>query len=426
MLQRQMKKRLRVGRFLGIELFIHWSFWVLLFGFGGYSLLLGEGVQAAGVQVLQIVTLFTCVTLHEYGHAMMARAFGVRTLDITLLPIGGLARLERMPRIPWQELLVAVAGPAVNVVIAGLGLLILISGRQFGFFPSIQGENFDALLEATFRHPLGWLIVMNTALVLFNMIPAFPMDGGRVLRSLLAMFCDYRFATRTAARLGFVAAIGLGVLGFISSMPHVVLIALFIAYAGWAEARQVEMSEAIRGVRVAEGFVPNTPTVSATDSLQMLVEFFRRHTEPSVAVVGVNRMFLGILEIDRVAQAAAVGRWDMMASNLMETNVPTLRRDGLMENQVPGIDPGNWSLMPIVDGEGAFLGMLDARSLAARVQIARHGGQRTEIPGVTDGGVDGSSRREPYYPQGSVGNSQSPSQPNVDLPPPGMFTDRYA
>lgn len=252
MFRRHIANRLRLGKFLGIDLYIHWSFWLLLLGIGGLSLSRGEGYQTAGIQLLQIVALFTCVTLHEYGHAMMARAFKVRTVDITLLPIGGLARLERMPRVPWQELLVAVAGPAVNVVIAillGVGLAI---GINTGALTSISGNDLDSFLGSAIVHPLGWLLVMNVVLVLFNMIPAFPMDGGRVLRSLLAMVWEYRFATRTAARIGFIAAIALGIFGFTNVLPMVVLISLFIGYAGWAEARQVEMSEAIRGVHVHE------------------------------------------------------------------------------------------------------------------------------------------------------------------------------
>lgn len=374
MFRRHISNRLRLGKFLGIDLYIHWSFWLLLFGIGGLSLARGEGYQVAGVQMLQIVALFTCVTLHEYGHAMMARAFKVRTVDITLLPIGGLARLERMPRVPWQELLVAVAGPAVNVVIAIIVGIILAVGISTGTFTSIGGDNLDAFLGSAIVHPVGWLLVMNVVLVLFNMIPAFPMDGGRVLRALLAMVWEYRFATRTAARIGFVAAIALGMFGLTNGMPILALISLFIGYAGWAEARQVEMAEAIRGVHVHEGAVLRPATVSATDSLAELVDFFSSRTEASVPVIGVNQLYLGMLNIERVAEAAAGRRWEMQAATLMDSEAPTLRPTGLLERQVSGLDRSAGDVVPIVDRNGHLQGVLDLRSLNARVMMARYRG----------------------------------------------------
>lgn len=374
MFSRRINSRIRIGRFLGIDLFIHWTFWLLFFGVGLYAYLDEYSFAAAGLQMGQIGALFLCVTLHEYGHAMMARRFKVETVDITLLPIGGLARLERMPRIPHQELLVAIAGPAVNVVIAGFIAVGLGIAIWSGLIASVDRSGLSTYAETllNFNHPAGWLFFMNVSLVLFNMVPAFPMDGGRVLRSILAMFLEYRLATRTAARIGLVAAVGLFLLGWHFQQPVVILISVFIGYAGWAEARQVEMSEAIRGIRIEEATVDHLFTVSASEPLASLVEMFNRRTEPIVPVIGVNQYFLGMLELDVVSRAVSQGRWDSTAADLMTSDVARLRPEGLLDQQISGYELTQFPMLPVVDGMGRLAGVFDTRSMAARVTINRH------------------------------------------------------
>jgi Zn-dependent protease len=183
------------------------------------------GVSGAIQGVAFTLLLFLCVLLHEFGHAFAARAYGIRTPDITLLPIGGVARLERMPEKPVQELVVAIAGPAVNVVIA-LVLFFVLAAK-------IRMSNFSG------RGPLeesltAQLLEINVMLLLFNAIPAFPMDGGRVLRSLLAMKLDYVLATTIAARIGQVIAIGFAVVGFFMA-PMLIFIAVFVFSAAQQE-----------------------------------------------------------------------------------------------------------------------------------------------------------------------------------------------
>lgn len=222
----------KLGNLSGIGVYIHWSFWLLpawiLFSAGG-------GIAQAIGSVIFVFAIFGCVVLHEMGHALMARHFGIGTRDITLYPIGGVASLERIPRRPSQELAIAVAGPAVNVIIAGLLLVLLLVagiGSQ-GLVFSLAGGSF--LLN---------LLFVNVGLVIFNMLPAFPMDGGRVLRSLLAMRKPYLRATEIAVRVGQVVAIMLGLLGLMSG-GTLVFIAVFIFLAAAAEletARRLEMA----------------------------------------------------------------------------------------------------------------------------------------------------------------------------------------
>src|SRR5439155_14791004 len=192
-----MRWSLKLGQVLGIKLFVHWTFLILLTWVFVMHLGSGDSAAAAAQGVLFVLVLFACVLLHEMGHALTAARYGVKTRDITLLPIGGVARLERMPTEPKQELLVALAGPAVNVAIAGLILLgwWAVMGRMPG----------PAAWETEF---FPQLLAVNLFLVVFNMVPAFPMDGGRVLRSLLAQRMDYIRATLIAARIGQVIAVG--------------------------------------------------------------------------------------------------------------------------------------------------------------------------------------------------------------------------
>ena len=229
----------RIARVAGIDIKIHLTFLLLLgwFGWMDYGV---AGVSGAVEGVGFTLLLFLCVLLHEFGHAFAARSFGIRTPDITLLPIGGVARLERMPDQPWQELVVAIAGPAVNVVIAAV--LFFVLAVKFTLM-SFGGGQFEGSL-------LSNLLYVNIMLILFNAIPAFPMDGGRVLRSLLAMVFDYVTATRIAARVGQAIAVCFAACTLLSSVfplpgflgsPMLLFIAMFVfmgaqqelAYAKW-------------------------------------------------------------------------------------------------------------------------------------------------------------------------------------------------
>src|SRR5512139_3060975 len=190
-----MKWSIRVGNLFGIPLFVHVTFLLFLAWTGVTSWRAGSGASDAIEGVLFISTLFACVVLHELGHALTARRYGITTRDITLLPIGGVARLDRMPDDPKQELWVAIAGPAVNVVIAAALFLV----TQVTSISGMGETGFESLVSGSF---LGRVMAVNVFLVLFNMLPAFPMDGGRVLRALLATRLEYTRATHIAAVVG--------------------------------------------------------------------------------------------------------------------------------------------------------------------------------------------------------------------------------
>ena len=252
-----MKWSLKLGRILGIDVYVHFTF-LLLLGFVGLAHWMTErSLEAALTGLLFFTGLFACVLLHEYGHALAARKYGIATRDITLLPIGGLARLERMPDKPSQELVVALAGPLVNVIIAaGLFLGLTLTGTWQPL----------ASLTTTSGNLLERLLAVNVFLVLFNLLPAFPMDGGRVLRSLLAMQLDYARATRIAARIGQGMAFVFGFIGLFTN-PMLLLIALFVWVGAAQEAAAAEMKASFTGVTVREAMLTDFKVLAPENTL---------------------------------------------------------------------------------------------------------------------------------------------------------------
>ncbi len=231
---------LTIGRFGATTVRVHLTFFLLL-AWIGVSAWQKGGLPAARDSVLFIALLFACVVLHEFGHILMARRFGIETPEVILLPIGGVALMPRMPQKPSQELAVAIAGPMVNIVIAFLLFLVL---------GTIQPDDLTRIDDPRVSL-LARLAAVNVFLVLFNMIPAFPMDGGRVLRALLAMKLGDARATQLAASLGQVFAFVLGFLGLFGN-PLLIFIAIFVYIAAAGEAQMTAFNEAARGLSVGD------------------------------------------------------------------------------------------------------------------------------------------------------------------------------
>jgi Zn-dependent protease len=255
-----MNRSLKLGRIAGIYLFVHWTFLLLLAcvfldEYRASNANLFAAVEAVGF----ILSVFVCVTLHELGHALAARQFGIRTRDITLLPIGGVARLERMPEKPGQELIIAVAGPMVNVIIAALLLPVVIGlfGRASLSTSRVLSGNF-----------LFNLLITNVLLVVFNLIPAFPMDGGRVLRALLAFRLNYVTATRIAARIGQLVAVCFAAFGIWNTQFLLVLVAAFVFMAAQGELQAVRARFAVRGLTVRDAGIRPADILNLDDRLR--------------------------------------------------------------------------------------------------------------------------------------------------------------
>jgi Zn-dependent protease/CBS domain-containing protein len=382
-------RRLKLGTFLGIGLYMHWTF-ALLVAYVAISNFDGGWIGMA-FAVAVLLGAFLCVTLHEYGHAMAARGFGIGTADITLLPIGGVARLRQMPRIPWQELVVAIAGPAVNVAIA--------TGLLFGFWllgdsssPSVitvivesvfSSEPMDDEMIATLMELSNpsWttfavaMLMVNAMLVLFNMIPAFPMDGGRVFRSLLAMGLDYRKATLIASRVGLVCAVMMVILALDTEnpKPFLILIAAFIGYAGIAEARQVDIMESVRGLTVGQVMVHSSESIPMDMPLSEIAKRWETLRVSALPVLSLPGTVVGILRLRDVIDAIEKGDDPLTTAGQLvdhETTIECVRGDEALE--VALLRSGQQTrIIPVVDADNRFMGIVDVESMLARGKLAK-------------------------------------------------------
>src|SRR5687768_2736110 len=277
----------------GIGIYVHWTFLLLVAWFLVLPLMQQQQEPALVVNnFLFVLAIFACIVLHELGHALAARRYGIRTRDITLLPIGGVARLDHMPREPRQELVVALAGPAVNVVIAAILYLGL---RATGGIPTFLD---DASLSEGFleRGFAVRLLAVNIWLVLFNLIPAFPMDGGRVLRALLAMRSgDHERATETAARVGRFFALVFGIVGiFVVGNPLLVIIALFVWLGAASEAAAAQTSAMLDGVPIDDLMITDVETLAPGDPLARAVQLILDGFQQDFPVIE-NGVVIGML-----------------------------------------------------------------------------------------------------------------------------------
>ncbi|WP_424830767.1 site-2 protease family protein [Ruegeria sp.] len=319
-----------LGRLLGSELRVHVTFFLLLawVGFAAYS---SGGWPAAIDNILFVLALFACVVAHEFGHALMARRYGIKTPDITLLPIGGLARLERMPEHPMQEVWVALAGPAVNIAI---WVILVIFGA---------GVPWETLTRIDTPGPglLNRLAYVNLLLAVFNMIPAFPMDGGRVFRALLCLKMDRVKATRIAAIGGQIVAVGLGFLGLTTANPILVLIAVFVFVAANAESQDVAMRSVARRVLARDAMITEFHALSPSDTLNTAAQAVIHTTQHEFPVIDEDGTLLGFVTRNHLFAALAEEhpRSDP-ATSVMETNIPQVKLTSGLNAVLDGLHKG--------------------------------------------------------------------------------------
>jgi Zn-dependent protease len=362
-----MKWSIKLGRMLGIDVFIHTTF-LLLLAFIGVAHWMAHGSLAAVLAgVGFFLALFLCVLLHEYGHALAAWRFGIATRDITLLPIGGVARLEKMPRKPSQELWVALAGPAVNVVIAAaLALGLTLSGAWEPLTSlSTTGGNFAERLLA-----------VNVFLVIFNMMPAFPMDGGRVLRAVLAMRMEYARATGIAATVGQTLAFGFGIAGLFGN-PMLLLIAVFVWIGAAQEAAAAETKATIGDLPVREAMLTDFRTLSPHDTLGDAARLLIAGSQRDFPVT-VDRAVVGILPHARLFEGLRDrGSWTFV-SEVMEREFHSLRSDEPIDRALERCEPGT-TAMPVVR-DGLIVGLVTAENIGELVMIRAAGKHRGMEP----------------------------------------------
>jgi len=341
----------KVARVAGIEVRIHATFFLILL-FYGWVFYSAGGLMAVATGLLFVLALFFCVLLHEFGHAFTARAFGIRTPDITLLPIGGVARLERMPRSPMQELAIAVGGPAVNVAIA-IALLPFVLGT-FG------ADDFTNLDRAQGGF-LPKLFAVNLLLVGFNMIPAFPMDGGRVLRALLAMAMRHSTATLIAARVGQAIAVVFAIAG-LNGNPFLFFIALFVFMGAQQELQASRFMESVGSRTVADAMITAFDTIPARIRPDELATFLSTRGQRIFPLVDDSMRVLGLAAREDLLRAVSLPGASLAGC---VRAVPVLP-PGLPATQaLAAMQSANEPILPVANPSGQVIGLVTAASLAA-------------------------------------------------------------
>lgn len=325
------------------------------------------GPQEAVYGVVFVVILFTCVVLHEFGHILMARRYGIKTPDVTLLPIGGVASLERMPEKPGQEIMVALAGPAVNLIIA-VFLLILLGGQ-------IDFENLESIEHAPVDL-LSQVALANIVLFVFNLIPAFPMDGGRVLRAGLAMIMDYAPATRMAATIGQGIAILFGVLGLLGN-PILILVALFIFIAASGEAGYVETRALTRGYHANDAMISTYESLRVDEDLDAAAKKLLETTQQEFPIVDGAGQLRGVLTRENLVMGLRKKGGATPALDAMTANIPTVGVGASLESVFETLQKKQFPVVAVVDVDQKLVGYINSENLAELMMIRASGGPQS-------------------------------------------------
>ena len=351
----------RIARIAGTDVKVHFTFLLLVawWAMSGYQ---EGGTPGAIHATILLLSLFTCVILHEFGHILMARRFGVRTPDVILLPIGGVARLERIPDKPREELLIALAGPFVTLVLAAVfyGWLVL------------TGQSITTPSNELAHAPLAVaLLVMNVILLVFNLIPAFPMDGGRVLRALLASKLGFVKATRIAASIGQGLAIPAGIYGLFKPEPMLVLIALFVFLGAATEAAAVETRIAGEGIRIEQMMVTRFETIPIHARLRLAVDLLLSGEQREFPVVDNAGRVEGILTRESLIKALAERGPESTVGEAMISPVPALPVGLDFETAVGRLRSSGLAALPVVGPSGELVGLLTTDNVSDLIMVRR-------------------------------------------------------
>jgi Zn-dependent protease/CBS domain-containing protein len=359
----------KLGRAFGIDVKVHWTFLLLLLFFAGYGYAQSGNLFGALLATGFVVVLFVFVVLHEYGHSLVAQRLGIEVQDITLLPIGGLARMSAIPEKPSEEVKIAIAGPLVNVVLAA----ILYGIAHLGF--GIAGLRVPDLTVSgiSLGSVLSYLAFINLILAGFNLIPAFPMDGGRVLRGLLAARMGAVRATEVAAAVGQGFALLFFFYGLLSVNFVLVLIAVFVFFGATAEAQLVRQRELMRGLSVRDVMAAkqHTETVAPYHTFGQVLHAVMHSYQEDFPVVDEDGKLVGMLTRREILAAAhSPGRF-YYVRDLMKTNFPTLSPGAdLFGEGYRLLQQSGLRALPVVEG-GKLVGMLTIEDIGHASLLSR-------------------------------------------------------
>lgn len=349
-----------IGSIAGTAIRIHITFLLFLIWIFVAGLATG-GVNDALNSLFFMILLFACVVAHEFGHIFTARAFGVATPDVTLLPIGGVARLERIPEKPSEEFLVAIAGPLVNVAIA----IVLIAVAP----THLSAEHFAAM-ESPKVSMIDRLAEVNLFLAVFNMIPAFPMDGGRVLRALLAIRLGHVRATEIAAMIGQWAAFGFGFLGLFYN-PLLIFIAIFVYLAAASEAQMVSLRAMSRDVPVTAAMVTQFATLTGDEHIDAAVETLLQTSQTEFPVVDAYRRLIGVVGRGEIIKALRELGPTAPVSDVMVKDIPTIERSHRLEEAFRLLQEKSVPAVGVVDIAGRLIGLVTAETVGEMLTVRR-------------------------------------------------------
>ncbi|HEY7034759.1 MAG TPA: site-2 protease family protein [Thermomicrobiales bacterium] len=357
---------LTLTRVRGIEIKVHATFVLILIWAAYYwGADTDAGTRGIAFGVVATLLLFVCVTLHELGHAVVAQHYGIEVRDITLLPIGGVARLD-VPENPKQELWIALAGPAVNVVIAVV--LVAVAAVLQATSLVTPGNLVDSIRNAEWDGLLPYLVATNLYLVAFNAIPAFPLDGGRVLRALLALRMDYRRATRIAVSVGQGLALFFGLAGFATGDYFLILIAIFVWFGASGEGQQVAVDNVLGGATVGQVMIRQPQRLYPTDPLSRAVGLTLSTAQADFPVVDGNERVVGLLTMDDLVRGLHESAGSAVGM-VMHRNYPTARPDETILAVQARLAESRLRALPIVAADGTLAGFLTAGDIGEAFRI---------------------------------------------------------
>lgn len=349
-----MKGSLKLGKIAGIGIFIHWTFSILI----AFIIFLNYKTGYTTLQIvwslLFILCVFVTVLLHELGHALVAKNYNIKTRDITLLPIGGLARIEKIPERPLEELLVAFAGPMVNITLALITAFFIAVPETSEAFIATLSKGVNA--SNFFLH----FLIVNLWLALFNLIPAFPMDGGRMLRAILSFKFKRHVATKIAARIGQFLAFGFIILGFFTN-PFLILIGIFVFISAQMETENVVAKEMLRNHTVRDVLMTKYQTIDANEKIESAVNMLLDSQNKSFLVTQ-NGLAVGTLNRDEIIMALSKKENNQTINHFMNPNLIFVDADANLENLFDAISENKLTLM-IVKEKDAIIGTLDTENI---------------------------------------------------------------
>ncbi len=353
-----MKWSLSLGRIAGIKVFIHWTFLILIAWIIIQSSLAGQSTEQILWVLAFLLVIFFCVFLHEMGHALTAKKFAIKTRDINLLPIGGLARFENLPEDPRQELLVALAGPAVNLLIAaGLYLILFSAGSD------VETVDFRTINQSNF---LYMLFAANLLLALFNLVPAFPMDGGRALRALLAFKFNRVRATRVAAGIGQVLAIGFVFIGLFYN-PILLLIGIFIFLGAQAESSFAQTRDLLSGYKVADVVMEEYKSLQMDDPLSKAIELLL-DGQSTKFLVKKGETISGTLSRSEMVRALSEKGREASIGDIMNDQLEYFDADMPLKDAFMKMQQYKHALI-LVRRRGTFAGVVDLENIQEFIML---------------------------------------------------------